>query len=168
MHVIVACLNPHHIFISALTLSGAWWRKICYTEARNSAVFVRLARSALRRTTMVERICPACQQPNPIDDRFCGKCGGPLERQLPMRIADTRLTLAGRNLPITWQQLGKTVALSAAALAADVGMAWLRRRLEAGPTTTSTALARTRPATPTAAAPGQVAGSIVTIVSQRV
>lgn len=117
---------------------------------------------------MVERICPACQQANPIDDRFCGKCGVPLERQLPVRLADTRLTIAGRNLPITWQQLGKTVALSAAALAADVGLAWLRRRIEAGPSAATTALARSIPATPASAAPGQVAGSIVTIVSQRV
>ena len=116
---------------------------------------------------MVERICPACQHANPIDDRFCGKCGVPLERQLPARIADTRLTIAGRNLPITWQKLGKTVALSAAALAADVCLAWLRRRIEAGPPTTSTALARSIPAAP-AAAPGQTPGSIVTIVSQRV
>ena len=117
---------------------------------------------------MVERICPACQQANPINDRFCGKCGVPLERQLPVRLADTRLTIAGRNLPITWQQLGKTVALSAAALAADVGLAWLRRRIEAGPAAAPTALARSVPPTPAAAAPGQVAGSIVTIVSQRV
>jgi hypothetical protein len=121
---------------------------------------------------MVERICPACQQANPIDDRFCGKCGGPLERQLPVRLADTRLTIAGRNLPITWQQLGKTVALSAAALAADVGLAWLRRRIESGPaaapSSVSTALARNIPATPTASTPSQAAGSIVTIVSQRV
>ena len=117
---------------------------------------------------MVERICPACQQANPIDDRFCGKCGVPLERQLPMRLADTRLTIAGRNLPITWQQLGKTVALSAAALAADVGLAWLRRRIEAGPASSSTALARSIPATPAAAAPRQAASNIVTIVSQRV
>jgi hypothetical protein len=130
-------------------------------------MFEVLARSALRRTTMVERICPACQQANPIEDRFCGKCGVALERQLPVRLADTRLTIAGRNLPITWQQLGKTVALSAAALAADVGLAWLRRRMEAGPSAAPTALARSIPATPTAA-PSQVASNIVTIVSQRV
>ena len=117
---------------------------------------------------MVERICPACQQANPIDDRFCGKCGVPLERQLPVRIADTRLTIAGRNLPITWQQLGKTVALSAAALVADVGLAWLRRRIEVGSSAAPTALARSIPATPTAAASGQATGSIVTIMSQRV
>lgn len=117
---------------------------------------------------MVERICPACQQANPVDDRFCGKCGAQMERQLPARIADTRLTIAGRNLPITWQQLGKTVAISAAALAADVGMAWLRRRLEAGPPATSTALARSIPAASDSAAPARSAGSIVTIISQRV
>jgi hypothetical protein len=117
---------------------------------------------------MVERICPACQQANPIDDRFCGKCGVPLERQLPIRLADSRLTIAGRNLPVTWQQLGKTVALSAAALAADVGIAWLRRRIEAGPASSPTALARSIPATPAAATPHQAASSIVTIVSQRV
>ena len=117
---------------------------------------------------MVERICPTCQQANPVDDRFCGKCGAQMERQLPARIADARLTIAGRNLPVTWQQLGKTVAISAAALAADVGIAWLRRRLEAGPSTPSTALARRVAAPSDAAAPGSAAGSIVTIISQRV
>ena len=65
-------------------------------------------------------------------------------------------------------QLGKTVALSAAALAADVGLAWLRRRIEAGPAAAPTALARSIPGTPAAATPRQAAGSIVTIVSQRV
>jgi len=127
-----------------------------------------LARSALRRTTMVERICPTCEHANPVDDRFCGKCGAQMERQLPARIADARLTIAGRNLPVTWQQLGKTVAISAAALAADVGLAWLRRRLDAGPSATPTTLARSAPAPSEAAAPGRTAGSIVTIISQRV
>jgi hypothetical protein len=117
---------------------------------------------------MVERICPTCQQANPVDDRFCGKCGAQMERQLPARLVDTRLTIAGRNLPITWQQLGKTVAISAAALAADVGMAWLRRRLEAGPSAAPSALARSVPATSEPTAPGRSAGSIVTIISQRV
>ena len=78
---------------------------------------------------MVERICPACQHGNPLDDRFCGKCGVPLERQLPARRTDAPLTVAGRQLPVTWQQFGKTVALSVAALAAEAGLAWLRRRI---------------------------------------
>lgn len=117
---------------------------------------------------MVERICPTCQQANPIDDRFCGKCGAPMERQLPARLAETRLTIAGHNLPVTWQQLGKTVAISAAALAADVGLAWLRRRIEASPSAAPAALARSAPSTSEPVAPGRSAGSIVTIISQRV
>lgn len=119
---------------------------------------------------MVERICAACQHGNPLDDRFCGKCGAPLERQLPARRADAPLAIAGRNLPVTWQQLGKTVALSVAAVAAEAGLAWLRKRIESGPTA-SAPLARsapsTRPAETTALARGPV-GSVVTIVSQRV
>jgi len=81
---------------------------------------------------MVERICPACLQGNPVNDRFCGKCGAAIERQLPARRGDTQLTVAGRNLPVTWQQLGKTVALSVAAVAAEAGLAWLRHRIETG------------------------------------
>src|SRR5262245_37556544 len=81
---------------------------------------------------MVERICPSCQHGNPMDDRFCGKCGAPLERQLPVHRPDARLTIAGRDLPVTWKQFSRTVALSVAALAAEAGLAWLRRRMDSG------------------------------------
>ena len=122
---------------------------------------------------MVERICAACHHGNPLDDRFCGKCGAPLERQLPARRADAPLAIAGRNLPVTWQQLGKTVALSAAALAAEVGLAWLRRRIEGSPAAPSAApLANIVPAArPAASEPttlARSAGNVVTIISQRV
>ena len=121
---------------------------------------------------MVERICPACQHGNPLDDRFCGKCGAPLERQLPARRGESRLVVAGRNLPVTWQQLGKTVALSAAALAAEAGLAWLRRRLEAGGAAQSISLPKSAPAARPAAsettAITRPIGSVVTIISQRV
>src|SRR5512138_268163 len=96
---------------------------------------------------MVERICPACQHGNPLDDRFCGKCGAPLERQLPARRGDAPLVVAGRQLPVTWQQFGRTVALSVAALAAEAGLAWLRKRMESGPASTAAPLARTVPTT---------------------
>ncbi|HEX5690757.1 MAG TPA: zinc ribbon domain-containing protein [Roseiflexaceae bacterium] len=94
-----------------------------------------------------------------------------LERQLPARRANTPLAVAGRNLPVTWKQLGQTVALSAAALAAEAGLAWLRRRMETGPA--SAPLARVQPTqapksvaeTTALAAP---ASNVVTIVSQRV
>jgi len=119
---------------------------------------------------MVERICPACQQGNPVNDRFCGKCGAAIERQLPARRGDTQLTVAGRNLPVTWQQLGKTVALSVAAVAAEAGLAWLRHRIEAG-SAAPAPIARPAPTTSTSAettALARPAGSIVTIISQRV
>jgi hypothetical protein len=120
---------------------------------------------------MVERICPTCQHANPLDDRFCGKCGAPLERQLPARRDDALMTLAGRQLPVTWQQFGKTVALSVAAVAAEAGLAWLRKRIETGsigvaPLARAAPAARPAPET-TALARGPV-GSVVTIVSQRV
>jgi hypothetical protein len=119
---------------------------------------------------MVERICPACQHGNPLDDRFCGKCGAPLERQLPARRGDAALTVAGRQLPVTWQQFGKTVALSVAALAAEAGLAWLKRRIESGPPAVPAALARrtpeARPAETTALA-ARPAANVVTIVSER-
>src|SRR5690349_15706265 len=121
---------------------------------------------------MVERICPTCQHGNPIDDRFCGKCGAPLERQMLARRPESRLTVAGRNLPVTWQQLGKTVALSVAAMAAEAGLAWLRRRIEAGPSATPGAagpsLSSARPAAPETTALARAGGHVVTIVSQRV
>jgi hypothetical protein len=120
---------------------------------------------------MVERICPSCQHGNPLDDRFCGKCGVPLERQLPMRRADARLTIAGRDLPVTWKQFSRTVAVSVAALAAEAGLAWLRRRIETGsapaPIAPSRAVAPRATAAETTALAGPVR-NVVTIVSQRV
>jgi hypothetical protein len=119
---------------------------------------------------MVERICPACQHGNPLDDRFCGKCGAPLERQLPARRADAPLAVAGRQLPVTWQQFGKTVALSVAALAAEAGLAWLRRRMDGSAAPAPATLARPPAAgtvsKPTALAARPAAG-VVTIVSER-
>jgi hypothetical protein len=121
---------------------------------------------------MVERICPACQHGNPLDDRFCGKCGAQLERQLPVRQGQALLTIAGRNLPVTWTQLGRTVALSVAALAAEAGLAWLRRRIEAGPAAIAPAPQASVPAIRQAPAGAtdlaRSGGSVVTIISQRI
>jgi hypothetical protein len=114
---------------------------------------------------MVERICPACQHGNPISDQYCGKCGAQLERMLPARRASQPLTIAGRDLPVTWRQVGRTVAIGVAALAAEAGIAMLRRYVEGASSTPGTALAR-RPALPSDA--NRTAGSVVTIISQRV
>jgi hypothetical protein len=114
---------------------------------------------------MVERICSACQHGNPVSDHYCGKCGAPLERLLPARRASGQLVIAGRDLPVTWRQVGRTVALGVAAVAAEAGIAWLRRRLEAGQALPTTALARR---VAPAASSNRPAGSVVTIISQRV
>ena len=71
--------------------------------------------------------------------------------------------LAGAALPVPWKQVSKTVAIGLATLAAEAGLAWLRRKAEhvsvpaASPTQ---ALVPTRTAQP--------ADDAVTIVSQRV
>jgi hypothetical protein len=114
---------------------------------------------------MVERICPACQHGNPVTDRYCGKCGVPLERLLPARRIPGQITLAGRDLPVSWRQVGRTVALGAAALAAEVGIAMIRKYVEGGQPATTTSLARRSPGGSEAA---QTGASVVTIISQRV
>lgn len=115
---------------------------------------------------MVERICPACQHANPLDDRFCGKCGTPLERQVLARRPESVLTIAGRNLPVSWQQVGKTAALGAAAIVAEVGLAWLKRKLESPPASKETSLAKTF--APPAKRDAKIEGKVITIMSQRV
>lgn len=118
---------------------------------------------------MVERICPTCHHGNTLESRFCSKCGAALEWQLPARRGESNLTIAGQQLPVTWQQLGKTVAISAAALAAEVGLAWLRRRIDQGPrsnTSSNTELAKS-PTLPTTSLTSKPQSN-VTIMSQRV
>ena len=81
--------------------------------------------------------CPGCgYTENPPENRFCGYCGVSLERalarwggELTPRTED-RITLRKRLLPGGLGPVGKTVAVSLAAVAADVGLAWLRHRLE--------------------------------------
>jgi len=114
---------------------------------------------------MVERVCPACQHGNPLDDFYCGKCGVPLERQVLARRGEGALTIAGYHLPVTWRQVGKTAALGAAALVAEVGMVWLRRKL-AQPVSAET-VAKVQPTLAKRDSTSQE-GRAVTIVSQRV
>lgn len=118
---------------------------------------------------MVERICPACQHGNPMENRFCGACGAALERNELARRAPAALVVAGQSIPLAQvRQVGKAVAISLAALAAEAGIAYLKRRVErVGVPTTALAVrpAQTSALTPQAA---EQAGKVVTIVSQRV
>lgn len=117
---------------------------------------------------MVERICPACQHANPLDNRYCGACGTGLEQQALVRRQPDAIVIAGQAIPVAQiKQVGRAVAVGVAAVVAEAGLAWLRRR-----TGTSTALA-TRPAqtslAPHTADPAaSVAANVVTIISQRV
>ncbi len=79
---------------------------------------------------MVERICSHCQVGNPLDNRFCGRCGASLETPRQLSGQQTALAPAVPALPAHVKQVSKAVAVSLATLAAEAGMAWLRGRVE--------------------------------------
>lgn len=112
---------------------------------------------------MVERICPACKYGNAVDSQYCNKCGAALERlvRVPPE-PSTALAKRGAALPVRWQQIGKTVAIGAVALAAEAGLAWLKKRIENPP---SAPLARNEPHIPAKKHTNQ---RTTTVISQRV
>jgi hypothetical protein len=129
---------------------------------------------------MVERICQHCQHGNPLENRFCGSCGASLEqaaRLLPNQ--ETSLAVASsKNMPVQLKQVGKAVAVSLLALAAEAGMTWLRRRIDQmqvppvqqtpPPAQTSLVPRMTRPTLPTRAGSPTSAANTVTILRHRV
>lgn len=81
--------------------------------------------------------CSGCgYSGNPSENRFCGRCGASLERslarvrELGSRTEDNRVTLRERFLPDKLGPVGKTVAVSLVAAAANVGLTWLRYWLQ--------------------------------------
>ncbi len=81
--------------------------------------------------------CPGCGHPdNPPENSFCGRCGASLERlparsgELAPRPKGDRARLGERFLPGRLGPVGRTVAAGLAVAAVDVGLAWLRQRLE--------------------------------------
>lgn len=118
---------------------------------------------------MVERICPQCGHGNSLDHHFCGKCGAALERLLPAPLSPQPLVRLSAALPARWRDVGRAVAISAVALAAEAGIAWLARQIaqRQAPVVPSTPPARI--ATPAALlSPAREATNIVTIISERV
>jgi hypothetical protein len=75
--------------------------------------------------------CPRCRYSNPTENRFCGWCGTALadSGQLVPRREDSP-ALAVRDLPAKLGPTGKALAMGVAALATEVGLLWLRRRVE--------------------------------------
>jgi hypothetical protein len=74
--------------------------------------------------------CPGCRHGNPPENRYCGSCGTVLadSRQLvPRRGHSPAATV--RALPAKLGPSGKALAVGLAALAAEAGLLWLRRRV---------------------------------------
>ena len=72
--------------------------------------------------------CPRCRHANPPEDRFCGGCGAPLAGGEVVPRGEGAPAATGRALPARLGPVGGALAVGAAALAAEVGLAWLRHR----------------------------------------
>jgi hypothetical protein len=118
---------------------------------------------------MVERICSQCGHGNPLDHHFCGKCGAALERLLPAPLSRQPLARLSASIPARWRDVGRAVAISAVALAAEAGIAWLARRVEQRTMPVNLPSAPVHAVKP-AAQPlaTRTATSVVTIISERV
>jgi len=118
---------------------------------------------------MVERICPQCGHGNPLDHHFCGKCGAALERLLPAPLSPQPLVRLSAALPARWRDVGRAVAISAVALAAEAGIAWLARRIEQRQAPVVPVVSPARIVSPDAPlSTPREATNIVTIISERV
>lgn len=117
---------------------------------------------------MVERICPQCGAGNPLNDRFCGKCGTTLERLLPAPRSSSPLVRLGAALPVPWKDVGRTLAVGAAALVAEAGIAWLRRRIEQGGAQSGSAAAPLKFNRSAGTSAAREPSNVVTIISERV
>ncbi|MEI8306178.1 MAG: zinc ribbon domain-containing protein [Chloroflexales bacterium] len=116
---------------------------------------------------MVERICPACQHGNPLDNRYCGACGEPLQHDALARAGVTAITIVGQQIPVAQiKQAGKVLAVGLATVAAEAGLSWLRRRSEVSRLPAVGAKPQSMAAI--AKADAEVVRNTVTIVSQRV
>ncbi len=118
---------------------------------------------------MVERICSQCGHGNPLDHHFCGKCGAALERLLPAPLSSQPLARLGASIPARWRDVGRAVAISAVALAAEAGISWLSRRIEQRNAPVNLPAAPLQVVRPAAQPPAtRAAANVVTIISERV
>ena len=77
-------------------------------------------------------LCSLCRHTKPPGNLFCGSCGAPLTsgEQLATR-QDHRPIPARHAWPAKLGSAGKALAVGVAALAAEVGVSWLRRKIGA-------------------------------------
>lgn len=76
--------------------------------------------------------CPRCRHDNPTENRYCGRCGASLtsNKLLVARREEHSPARVVRSLPANLGPTGKALAVGLAALAAEAGLLWLRRRVE--------------------------------------
>ena len=76
--------------------------------------------------------CPQCRHGNPPENRFCGACGTSLTvgEQLVRRPENGPIPASEGLLPAELKPLGRALAVGLATLAAEAGLAWLRRRAD--------------------------------------
>ena len=76
--------------------------------------------------------CLRCRHNNPTENCYCGRCGASLtsSKQLVPRQEEHSPAKVVRALPAKLGPTGKTLAVGLAALAAEAGLLWLRRRVE--------------------------------------
>ena len=91
--------------------------------------------------------CPHCEYENPLENRFCGRCGASLTSsgQLVPRREDSPAATV-RAFPAKLGPSAKALAVGLATLAAEVGLLWLRRRAESTSRPSLPAARDTKPA----------------------
>jgi hypothetical protein len=82
---------------------------------------------------MTQKLCPSCAAQNALENRYCGRCGSRLDQPLVAQRPSDLTIGRGSLLPApTMRQVGRAAAASLLAIAAEAGLAWLRRRTEQG------------------------------------
>lgn len=116
---------------------------------------------------MTQKLCPSCAAQNPLENRYCGRCGSRLDQ--PLVAPRTAELTIGRSplLPgPTLRQVGRAAAASLVAVAAEAGLAWLRRR--AGQSRPSLPALRQPASSPPAKALPAPAGRVSAIFGRRI
>ncbi len=86
---------------------------------------------------MTKRPCPHCQATNPTENRFCGRCGRPLVYQTVVISPDENEpyrveTDAHATAPVHDVLIGRALAATTAALAAELVFVYAERRFLGG------------------------------------
>jgi hypothetical protein len=94
--------------------------------------------------------CPQCRHGNPLENSFCGACGAPLASggQLARRPEGDPPAASRALLPAEFNPVGRALAVGLATLAAQAGLAWLRRRAGGSDRPTLNAAKGTEPVGP--------------------